>query len=64
MPDDPDDLTPDAVRTLAMAFGLAPTDEDLVEVTHRLNAMREALAPLGALPLDDVDPSPPPAEPR
>jgi hypothetical protein len=64
MPDDPHDLTPDAVRALALAFGLAPTPEDLVEVTHRLNAMRETLAALGALPLDDVDPAPPAPEPR
>jgi hypothetical protein len=34
------------------------TPEDLVEVTHRLNAFLEALAPLAALPLDNVDPVP------
>ena len=64
MPDHPPDLTPDAVRALAAAFGLHPTGEDLAEVTHRLNAMRDALEPLGSLPLDDVDPAPPAPEPR
>jgi hypothetical protein len=54
-----DDLTPTDVRALASALGLAPSDDDLVEVTHRLNAMRDALAPLAALPLDTVEPAPP-----
>ncbi len=53
------DLTPADVRALAAALGLAPSDDDLVEVTHRLNAMRDALAPLAALPLDTVEPAPP-----
>jgi hypothetical protein len=53
------DLTPAEVRALATALGLAPTDDDLTEVTHRLNAMRDALAPLAALPLDTVEPTPP-----
>jgi len=57
------DLTPADVRALAAALGLAPTDDDLLEVTHRLNAMRDALAPLGALPLDEVEPAPPAPEP-
>jgi hypothetical protein len=64
MPVDPHDLTPEVVRALAAAFGLAPTDDDVIEVTHRLNAMREALAPLGSLPLEDDDPAPPAPEPR
>ena len=38
------------------------TGEDLAEVTHRLNAMRDALAPLGALPLEHVTPAPPAAD--
>jgi hypothetical protein len=46
------------VAALASAAGLPMTPEDLVEVTHRLNALLEALAPLTALPLDAVDPVP------
>jgi hypothetical protein len=53
------DLTPPDVRALAAALGLVPSDDDLAEVTHRLNAMRDALAPLAALPLDTVEPTPP-----
>jgi len=53
------DLTPAEVHALAVALGLAPTDDDLIEITHRLNAMRDALAPLAALPLDTVEPTPP-----
>ena len=59
MPKPPRDLTPAEVEALAAALGLTPTPEDLVEVTHRLNAMRDALAPLAALPLDTVEPAPP-----
>jgi hypothetical protein len=57
------DLTPADVRALASAFGLALTGDDLAEVTHRLNAMRDALAPLAALPLEPVEPVPPSPEP-
>jgi hypothetical protein len=53
------DLTPAEVRALAAAFGLHPSDDDLDEITHRLNAMRDALAPLADLPLDRVEPFPP-----
>ena len=56
------DLSPEDVRALAGALGLAPTDDDLREVTHRLNAMRDALAALGALPLGAVEPAPPSPE--
>jgi Asp-tRNA(Asn)/Glu-tRNA(Gln) amidotransferase C subunit len=52
------DLTQAEVAALANAAGLPMTPEDLVEVTHRLNAFLEALAPLAALPLADVDPVP------
>jgi hypothetical protein len=34
------------------------TPEDLIEVTHRLNALIEALAPLAALPLESAEPAP------
>jgi hypothetical protein len=53
------DLVPADVRALAAALGLALTGDDLAEVTHRLNAMRDALAPLADLPLDTVVPTPP-----
>jgi hypothetical protein len=52
------DLTQAEVAALANAAGLPMTPDDLVEVTHRLNAFLEALAPLAALPLEDVDPVP------
>jgi hypothetical protein len=53
------DLTPAEVEALAASLGLSPTPDDLLEVTHRLNAMRDALAPLATLPLDTVEPTPP-----
>ena len=43
------DLTQAEVAALASAAGLPVTPDDLVEVTHRLNAFLEALAPLAAL---------------
>jgi hypothetical protein len=52
------DLSPAEVRTLALAVGLSLTDDDLTEVTHRVNAFVDALAPLAALPLDTVEPLP------
>ena len=52
------DLTQAEVAALSNAAGLLMTSEDLVEVTHRLNAFLEALAPLAALPLDAVEPVP------
>jgi hypothetical protein len=52
------DLTQAEVAALANAAGLPMTPDDLVEVTHRLNAFLEALAPLAALPLDNVEPVP------
>jgi hypothetical protein len=36
---DANDLTADQVRALATSLGLAPTDDDLAEVTHRLNTV-------------------------
>ena len=52
------DLTPQQVSALALAAGLAISDDDLVEVTHRLNAFLEALTPLADLALDAVEPTP------
>jgi hypothetical protein len=52
------DLTTDQVGALAAALGLPVTADDLAEVTHRLNALIEALAPLADLPLETVEPVP------
>lgn len=52
------ELSPAEVRTMAEAAGLPLSDDDLPEVTHRLNAFLEALAPLASLPLDRVEPWP------
>ncbi len=52
------ELTQTEVAALASAAGLPVTPDDLVEVTHRLNAFLEALAPLAALPLDAAEPVP------
>jgi hypothetical protein len=46
------DLTQGEVAAIASAAGLSLTPDDLLEVTHRLNAFLEALAPLGAMALD------------
>ncbi len=43
------DLTPEQVRSLAAAIGLVITDDDLEDVTFRLNASLEHLAQLDAL---------------
>jgi hypothetical protein len=43
------DLTPEQVRSLAAAIGLAITDDDLEDITFRLNASLEHLARLDAL---------------
>ena len=59
------DLTASQVTALAGAAGLPVTPDDVVEVTHRLNALLEALAPLADLPLETVEPVPGlPDEPR
>ena len=52
------DLTTEQVSALAAALGLPVTPDDLTEVTHRLNALIEALAPLAELPLETVEPAP------
>jgi hypothetical protein len=53
------DLTPVEVAALAAAYSMRLAGEDLTEVTHRLNAMRDALAPLAELALEHVSPAPP-----
>jgi hypothetical protein len=52
------DLTTEQVGALAAALELPVTSDDLAEVTHRLNALIEALAPLAELPLETVEPVP------
>lgn len=52
------DLTTEQVGALAAALGLPATPDDLAEVTHRLNALIEALTPLAELPLETVEPVP------
>ncbi len=52
------DLTPDRVRALADVLDVRLSADDLDEVTHRLNAVLEALAPLAELPIDSVEPVP------
>jgi len=52
------DLTTEQVGALAAALGLPVTTDDLAEVTHRLNALIEALEPLAELPLETVEPVP------
>jgi Asp-tRNA(Asn)/Glu-tRNA(Gln) amidotransferase C subunit len=51
-------LDPAEVEAMAAALRLSLTGDDLTEVTHRLNALLEALEPLAALPLDEVEPVP------
>ena len=51
------DLTPEAVAEQLAALGLTPQgDEDLQEVTHRINAIRQALLDLEPPGLDAVEP--------
>ena len=51
-------LTPEEVATLARAGGLHVLTEDLPEVTVRVNAFLDGLAPLDGLPLETVQPIP------
>jgi hypothetical protein len=57
------DLTEVQVRALAQALELPLTADDATEVTHRLNAFIEALAPLAELPTGGLDPAPAPIDP-
>ena len=51
------DLTPDQVRAQLAALGLTPVDdEDLDEVTHRLNAITETVLKLEHPDLDAAEP--------
>jgi hypothetical protein len=55
-------LSRQQVSAVARVLELPMTAEDLAEVTHRLNGLLEALAPLAALPLDTVEPVPVPRD--
>jgi len=57
------ELTETQVRALARSLGLPMTPDDAAEVTHRLNAFIEALAPLSDLPPGGPDPTPAPIDP-
>jgi len=57
------DLTPAQVGALVDALGIPVAGGDVAEVTHRLNALVDALAPLHDLPLGEVEPNPLPPEP-
>jgi len=57
------ELTEAQVRALAQALGLPMTPDDAAEVTHRLNAFIEALAPLTDLPSAGPEPTPAPIDP-
>lgn len=57
------DLTEAQVQALAGALELPMTAEDTTEVTHRLNAFFEALAPLAELSMDAPEAAPAPIDP-
>ncbi len=52
------ELSPEQVLAMAEVLGLSMSAEDLAEVTHRLNALLDALEPLRELALDSVEPVP------
>src|SRR5262245_25667619 len=52
------ELTSAQVRILAESLRLPVSSDDEAEVTHRLNAFVDILAPLADLPLQTVEPLP------
>jgi hypothetical protein len=52
-----EDLTIDALRTMAQAQGLELSDEDLAAVLPLVQVGRGLMESLGAIPLGDVEPS-------
>jgi hypothetical protein len=52
------ELTTEQVAALATAAGVPLLPDDVLEVTHRLNALLDALTPLADLPLETVEPLP------
>ena len=57
------DIMPDHVKILALSLGLKIDEDDLVEVTHRLNVIVSGVERFSHAGLDSVDPIPfPPLE--
>ena len=52
------DMTPDDVKAAARAIGLTIGEEDIVEVTHRLNVIVAGVERFSHPDLDKVDPLP------
>lgn len=52
------ELTPQEVRTLARAAGVIVSEDDLTEVTHRLNVTVEGIEKFSHPDLDKVNPLP------
>ena len=52
------DLTPEQTKAMGVAAGLDITDEDLIEVTHSLNAILETLAEVNPEGLENIEPLP------
>ena len=52
------DLTPQEVQTLAKAAGVNVLEEDLTEITHRLNVLISGIEDFSHPDLDKVDPLP------
>ena len=53
------DMTTEEVRMLLRVQGLAPLDAtDLDEITHRINAINEAVASLESADADAIEPLP------
>lgn len=52
------DLTPQEVQTLAKAAGVNVLEEDLTEITHRLNVLISGIQDFSHPDLDKVDPLP------
>ncbi|HET8575854.1 MAG TPA: hypothetical protein VFO18_02050 [Methylomirabilota bacterium] len=52
-----ENLTIDALRTMARAQGLESSDEDLAAVLPLVQTGRSMVESLATLPLDDVEPS-------
>jgi hypothetical protein len=50
-------LTKDALRALAQAQGLAPSDAELDGLLPLVQALRAMMAELAAVPLEDVEPT-------
>lgn len=50
-------LSTDGVTALAHAAGLAVSDEDLIDVTHRINVLLSGMEKITHPDLDSVDPA-------